>query len=457
MHILIVDDEKLVRAGLERALRGEHQVLVAQNYAEAINHLSKQVVDLAFVDLQLSNGESDPSGLRLIETMRAENSAMTIIVMTGLDDTDLIARCFDLGATDYLFKPLLEKQVRLAVSKSKILHRLLRQNQSLQVQKSESDFINGVQSQARCMLDLLKKLSKLRGRPESVLIRGETGAGKDVLANFLHKQEEDLDRPFIAVNCAAISQTLAESQLFGHRKGAFSGATENRIGFIEAANGGDLFLDEIATLNLEIQAKLLRALENREITPVGQTSSKKISFRLIAATNENLDQMVKDKLFREDLLARLREVSVVIPPLRERIEDIPALIEYFLRDRGHSSKTISPEAMNFCMLYRWPENIRELRHVINSAALFSETDTITRRDIEAQIAVPELTSESEQGPGLKTEPSLVEGAFLKMAAEYEQGLVRAAIEKTGNDSAAARFLGIPRSTLRSKKNQWGWV
>ncbi|MBI4924519.1 MAG: sigma-54-dependent Fis family transcriptional regulator [Bdellovibrio sp.] len=396
MRILVIDDEKLVRTMIQSQLQMKHSLVTADSADAARLLLEKYAVDLIFLDLQLDQSE-EPAGLSLLRDIRVLNPNVIIIVMTGLDDSKLIGRCFELGATDYFFKPIVPEKLELVIQKSKIVQQLIRQNQTMRSHVGQKVFSKTeIKTKSPKFQRILDQAKKLKGKNISILLLGETGVGKEIMAQHIWSLENDPCRPFIPVNCAAITPTLAESELFGHKKGSFSGAIENRIGKFEQADGGDIFLDEVATLSLESQQKLLRVLNNGEITPVGQNVPKKVNCRVIAATNEDLETIVKEKLFREDLLFRLNQITLRIPPLRERKEDIPELINGFLLEAGYTHITLSQDAMAFCVEYSWSGNIRELKAVIQTAAILSDSNTLETADLRAQTRII---------PGLKTDLS----------------------------------------------------
>ena len=429
---------------------------MASSYREALEALERGVFDLVFVDLNLDNND-ELTGTKLIPEIRKNAPSTILIAMTGLEDPDLIAQCYKLGASDYIFKPIVPKTIGLLIERAKTTHRLIRQNRSLKTQAGERLVEKmTLTTKSERFQSVIDRAKKLKGASESVLIRGESGVGKDVMAQFLWSLEEDDSRPYVPVDCGAITSSLAESELFGHRKGAFTGATESRVGKFEEADGGDLFLDEIATLPLTTQNKFLRFLNNGEITLVGQNLPKKVDVRVIAATNEPLEEMVKAKTFREDILFRLKQVTITIPPLRERKEDIPDLVATFLKPKG---KSISADALQFCIGYHWPGNIRELRDTVRAAALFADGDEITVQDLHSQvesgIAATSTDSKSTQALETSLDDPKVKGNFNQLSREFEQRLVKFALERAGTDTGAAKFLGIPRSTLRSKLRLWG--
>ena len=449
MKILIVDDETLVRRTLQAAIESEggHEVFAADGLEEAANILEAETIDLVFTDLSLDDGP-ERAGLRLIKALHDQSPATVTVAMTGHDEEDLVEMCLRAGASDYILKPIDAEKLKQALRKAPVLHRLLRKAQNLKAQVGKDALkLVELKSKSKAFQAVLDTAKKLRGTAQSVLIRGENGTGKEVLARYLWSLEGDDARPFIAVNCGAIPSTLAESELFGHKKGSFTGATDNRTGKFEAANKGDLFLDELATLPMEVQVKLLRALATGEITPVGQEKSKKVVCRVITATNENLEEMIKAKTFREDLFFRVKQFSLVLPPLRERKEDILDLANLFLSQTPH--KRLSKAAESLLLSYPWPGNVRELRSAMEVAAVLSDGNEIQQGDISPhlqQTSAPVLQQAMPSGAADIDENALA-GNFHHLLREFEAKMIDIALKKCGSENAAAKFLGIPRSTL----------
>ncbi|MGE4232059.1 MAG: sigma-54-dependent transcriptional regulator [Bacteriovoracia bacterium] len=461
MKILVVDDEPLVRSTLKRLLLEKHQVVFATSIEEAEKILDSELIDLAFVDLQLEDYEK-LSGIELLSTIQKISPATISIVMTGwedaLNDAKVVQKCIELGAVDYLAKPVENYKLQIVIEKAKIFRRLIAQNRSLRAHCSQ-DAMKPLELNTRsaAFQQVLDKAKKLKNRNVSILIRGESGVGKDLLAKYLWSLEGDDARPFIPVNCAVITPSTADSELFGHKRGTFTDAKQDRKGKFEDAHGGDIFLDEVATLSMEVQQKLLRVLNDGEYVPLGANKPKRSLCRVIAATNENLEQLVKEKLFREDLLFRLNTVTLTVPPLRERKEDIPSLISLFLADAGMSDKALDKEAIEFCVQYRWPGNIRELRNTVWTAALLSDSQFITKQEIRANLQILDEVSSGETATVQFSEPdfdeSSIKGRFTALVACYEGRLIEYAISKTGSETTAAKLLGIPRSTLNWKRRQ----
>jgi DNA-binding NtrC family response regulator len=449
MRILVVDDDALIRKTLRAAIEsdGSHSVSSASSLDEAFQILEREVFDVVFTDLTLDDGP-DRAGIKLLKELSKRSPGTVPIAMTGHDEEALVDECLKAGACDYLLKPLDQAMLHQALRKAPAIHRVLRKTQSLKSQagKDAPEKLE-LTSKSPAFNSLLEKARKLRGTGQSILIRGESGAGKEVLARYLWSLEDDETRPFIAVNCGAITATLAESELFGHKKGAFSGATDTRAGKFESAHEGDLFLDELATLSMDIQVKLLRVLSTGDITPVGQDTSKKVSCRVITATNEPLEEMIKGKTFREDLFFRVKQFTLTIPPLRERREDILDLAQQFLK-ASNSEKKLSRDAESLLLSYSWPGNVRELKSAIEVAAILSDTNEIGVDDIRPQLM-------DSTGPTLekaipssgKIDEAAIQGRFNQLVRELESQLIDTAMNKCGSENAAAKYLGIPRSTL----------
>ncbi len=454
MRILIVDDQALIRKSIQAVIQsapgGEgHSIFMAGSKEEALELLETQIIDLAFLDLNLGD-DSKPEGIELLRELRVSQPNTVPIIVTGHEETAIIEECLKLGAADYLIKPFNEELLRQVLRKAPVVHRLLRKNETYKsrVETAKPSRFH-LQSKSPAYLKVLEQAKKFRGTDHSLLIRGESGSGKEVLAQFLWDQENDDSRPMIPVNCGAITPTLAESEFFGHKKGSFTGATEHRTGKFESADGGDLFLDELATLGMEIQVKLLRALGTGEIFPVGQDKPKKVKCRVIAATNENLEEMIKAKTFREDLLFRIKQFTLTLPPLRERKDDILDLANYFLKEKNYLDKSFSKNAEAFLLSYSWPGNIRELKSAVEVAAVLSDGAQIQVSDLKPHLiqsstetAAPQLQTLSSQ-----LEDHEIEGNFQHLVRGFERKLIERALEKSGSESAAAKFLGIPRSTL----------
>lgn len=349
---------------------------------------------------------------------------------------------------------------------------LFRQQQTFRQQASGYAVSSlGISTKSPPFQRVLKQARKLAHTSLSVLILGETGVGKEVMARYLWSLEEDDSRPLVTLDASTIPPELVASTLFGHAKGAFTGATERHIGCIQAAHGGDLFLDEVANMPLSVQQQLLRALQEHKVRPVGSSQEIEVHFRLICATNGDLETLVRRSLFREDLYFRIKRAVLHIPPLRERKEDIPDLLDTFLIRYGQGRKQLAPDALAFALEYPWPGNVREMQAVVETLAQTSEGEFISAADFAAQIQAPGTSSRPPLDDAYSTallerspsdtaafglDDQMIQGSYKRLQMEFEQTMVRLALHKTGSEKKAAQYLGIPRSTLMSKCLGWGW-
>lgn len=461
MNILVVDDEALVRKTLQSQIESDskdHRVFTADSLDEALETLENENIDLVLTDLTLDDSP-ERAGLKLLKAISEHWAGTVAVAMTGHDEDPLVEQCLKAGAADYILKPIDAGMLRQVVRKAPVLHRLLRKNQNLRNQAGRNAMKSfELKSKSPVFNEILERARKLKGSGKSVLIRGESGAGKEILARYLWSIEGDDSRPFVPVNCGAIMSTLAESELFGHKRGAFSGATDHRTGKFESAHGGDIFLDELATLGSDIQVKLLRVLATGEISPVGQDTVKKVSCRVITATNEDLETMIQAKTFREDLLFRVKQFTLTIPPLRERREDILDLANHFLNESGYRDKRIGGSAQKLLLTYSWPGNVRELKSAIEVAAVFADGSELTAQDIRPQLQTgdqPLLPQALPSAASDEIDPAILEGNFKHLVNEFEQKLIATAMKKAGSEAAAAKFLGVPRSTLGDIRRRSG--
>lgn len=477
MRILVVDDDKLtqlaVKASLENSvLRGAsnvpNEVTLAGSVQEAIHCLAQHRFDIAFIDIRMGpRPQGNTAGIELLEIIRAEQPMLVPIMMTSVDDPKTIEKCLRGGAADYIFKPFNHDSVHLLMLKAQAFHSLSRQTQTLRIQAGRRAASQvRLTTKSAAFQRVLEQAERLAHTSLSVLIVGETGVGKELLARHIWSLENDDSRPMVTLDSSTIPGDLVESTLFGHTKGAFTGATQSHVGCIPAAHGGDLFFDELANMPLSVQQKLLRALQEHKVRPVGSTQEVEVQFRLIAATNANLEKMVQRGEFREDLFFRIRRSVLRIPPLRERQEDIADLIELFLNRYGMGRKRLAPDALAFAISYPWPGNVRELEGVIETLAHMTIGDVISKEDLAAQLGPPPQRlppAGANPFPSVATEKRpfdldehVIERNFKRLQTEFEQTMVRLALRKAGSENKAAQYLGIPRSTLVSKRLAWGW-
>lgn len=450
--ILIVDDESFICENLQRILEEErYRTVTAQNGADALASLKKESVDLVFLDLNLP----DMTGLEVLKKVKEWDPDLLVIIMTGYASVESAVEALKIGAYDYIKKPFKADVIKLIV-------RLALETQSLKrevtVLKKQHDGLLGDQpviAESPPFIDVLKEAGEVAKHPETtVLITGESGTGKELVARMVHNLSSRANRPFVEVNCAALPENLLESELFGHESGAFTGAKGRKIGLFEAANGGTIFLDEMGEIDPGLQAKLLRVLEDKKIRRLGGTQLHEINLRIIAATNQDLKEAVRQKRFREDLYYRLHIVPLHLPPLRERLEDISALSKYFLseyaRKFGRKFQGIGPEALRLLLGYRWPGNVRELRHVIERICIMYDAETLKAEHLPKEL-VQDCNEAAECAPAFDF-PIPPEGIDLdEVVDKFTLHLIRKVLQLTdGNISQAAKLLGIPRSTFRTR-------
>jgi DNA-binding NtrC family response regulator len=445
--LLVVDDEPIVGAVMKRVAEpAGFEVVVCSSAAEAVATLSRRPADMAFVDLRMP----DTNGIGLLRQIRDTVPSCEVVLMSGFATIDSAVEAVKLGARDYLTKPLdfdrvtaLLKHVREEVARRQ---RLLRTESRL---AKELEY-HGMLGRSAAMQEVFSLIRRLAPHVRTVLITGETGTGKELVARALHQQGPRRSRRFVTVNCSAVVETLFESELFGHVRGAFSGATEQKAGLFEMAHQGTLFLDEIGELPLTLQAKLLRVLENGEVQRVGAVEPRRVDTCVFAATNRDLQQDVAAGRFRSDLLFRLNAVEVKLPPLRNRREDIPYLTSAFVADCARRLKKpvlgVTPAAERILANRAWDGNVRELRNVIERACMLSEGSLLTERDVTRD---PVASGPAEAGAVTE---GLVPGTLDRMERERIVDVLRTV---AGNKQAAARILGVSRRAFYRRLERYG--
>ncbi len=447
IRILIVDDEKPARYAMAKALNPTvYDIAEADGGAAALEMLRQQPVDLVFLDLNMPT----MGGQQVLEQLGDLIDHMDVVVVTADDSVASAVHCMRLGAVDYLTKPYEVESVRAIarrVTKRVELQQRLDQLQSQLDQKQAFGALVGV---SKPMRDLFSQLQRAARAPIAILVRGETGTGKELIAREIHRLSDRSDGPFVAVNTAAIAESLAESELFGHVRGAFTGADVERHGVFEQADGGTLFLDEIGDMPLPTQTKILRALQEREIQRVGSAKPIPVDVRVITATHQDLAVAIEEGRFRQDLYFRIRGIELLVPPLRRRREDIILLASYFL-DRLASKTGATPQlgshAVDRLLSHHWPGNVRELEQVITSAAVMAEEGQIRVADLG--LAGADVQDEPYDFAGLLDLP-LTEAKAQLVETFERQAIERALSQHGGNVSAAARQLGIHRQSLQQK-------
>ena len=450
--VLIVDDEKHTREGLRRLLENDYDVYIAGDITGAMDVLEREQVDVLLTDLRLGNED----GMTLIDRALKMARPPICIMMTAYGSVDVAVEAMKRGAYDFVTKPLNLDKVELLIARAVRSRKIEQENRALREQVDERYGLENIWGDSLALHDVLDTLKQVAPSSANVLIEGESGTGKELAAHAIHNLSRRNKAKFVVVHCAALAPQLLESELFGHEKGAFTGAHERRIGRFEQANGGTLFLDEIGEIDSSTQVKLLRVMsEDRAFERVGGNQTLRADVRLIAATNKNLEQLVREGKFRDDLYFRLNVVRIVMPPLRERKEDIPILVRGFLRHFCKENQKplldLTPEAMDALLAYDWPGNIRELRTAIEHGVVMATGKQITLRDLPG--ALRELATAKLPGGVSPTEAFGEKSSPLDLH-ETERRLIAQALAATnGNITAAAKKLGISRRTLHRKINE----
>jgi len=401
--ILVVDDEEIVCLSCQRVLTEEgYEVHTRLGGQEGLQLLAEEPCDLAIVDLKMPGMD----GLELLQAIKRDHPHMPVIMITGFSTVESAVEAMKAGAYDYLPKPFTPDQVAMVVKKALDNRSMMLENLYLRGELQSKYRFENIVGNSQKMQDLYRLVAKVAPTNSTVLITGESGTGKELIARAVHYNSLRKERQFIPVDCAVLSENLLESELFGHVKGSFTGAIVTKPGLFEVADGGSLFLDEIGNISLAMQSKLLRVIQEREFTPVGGTKLKKVDIRLIAATNKDLGEKIKEGTFREDLFYRLNIVPIHLPPLRERQEDIPLLAHHFLtkycREMDKSPKRISPTAMEMLIRYSWPGNVRELENIVERVVIMTDEEEIQPRHFpfslpesheEISFSVPKTSDE----------------------------------------------------------------
>lgn len=463
--ILIVDDDKSIRYSLKRMMEGKFSVITAQNGEEASNRFKEDLPDLVIMDIKMPGR----NGIDVLKEIKSVDPKSLVIIMTAYGTTETAIEAMKYGAFDYILKPFPIPEMKRLIEKALSLRKLMKQEVTytpLASQEGEEERIVGSASK---MQEIYKMIGQIAPSNVTVLLRGESGTGKELLARAIYHHSRRSNQPFLPVNCAAIPDTLLESELFGHEKGAFTGASSRRIGKLEQCQGGTIFLDEIGDMSLSTQAKLLRVLQDRSFERLGGMETIRVDLRFIVATNKDLEEAISSGGFREDLYYRLNVVSIQIPPLRERKEDLPELTSYFLKKSNRELKKgvagIAPSAMEKITSYGWPGNVRQLENALKRAMVLCQGEWILedqlylergeekrgtgeelgRKPIEDLLDI--LFEELSSAPARSQDPDMI--------SSLEKGLILRALQKTkGNQVQAALLLGINRSTLRGKMERY---
>ena len=435
--LLVADDDRVARELLVEVLAGEgHRVRAAGGGEECLRLAEAEPLDMALVDLRMP----DLDGLAVLKRLAAMQPGLPVVILTAFATIETAIEAVRAGAYDYLSKPFRMEEIKLVVRRTLEARRLARENLQYRQELRARDRFESLVGQSHQMVEIYTRVARVARLDTTVLIQGETGTGKELVARAIHDASPRADRPFVVVDCAALPETLFESELFGHERGAFTGASTARRGLLETSSGGTCFLDEIGELTGALQAKLLRTLQERTIRRVGGNEPIPVDVRLVAATNRDLRKLVAEGGFRDDLYYRLNVVTITVPPLRERLQDVPLLAQHFLEKlaaaTGGPPKRLAPEALALLAAYQWPGNVRELEHVIERAVALASSEMLLADDFP-----PQLRAEPDRAP-----PSLPTARMT--LEEVKRWYVTKVLEEAGgNKLRAAELLGIDRRTL----------
>lgn len=434
LNILVIDDEESMRDSCRQMLSREgYNVKVAKDGYKGLKLMEKGSFDIVILDLKMPG----ISGIEVLEKIKSSSPETIVIVITGYPTVQSAVTAMKLGAYDFLPKPFKPEELKVIIKRAEEKRKLVIENIYLHEQLNEYIGMDEIIGESEGMIKIKELIRKVAPTDSTILISGESGTGKEVVARAIHRNSERKNKPFVPVDCGGIVESLFESELFGHIKGSFTGAIATRHGKFELANSGTIFFDEIGNISIDVQGKLLRTIQEREVTKVGSTQTVKIDVRIISATNKNLMKAIGDETFREDLFYRLSVIPIHLPPLRERRDDIPILANYFLnkynRKRKKGIKTISAKAMNELTVYDWPGNVRELQNIVERAVVLAKGDTIESADLFY--------------PSLKNREKPLDSTLESVEREHISKILEVC---NWNKSKSARLLKIDRKTLRLK-------
>ncbi len=444
-RVLVIDDEEAIRDAVSQVLRKEgYEVKVAKDGSEGLALFGSESFQVVFLDLKLPGVR----GMDVLARIKEASPETPVIIITGYASIESAVEAMKRGSFDYLAKPFTPEEIRVVTAKALESRKVQMENIYLREELASRSQFDMVVGQSKLMRQVLDVVCRVSPTETTVLITGESGTGKELIAREIHRHSYRRNGPFVVVDCGALVETLFESELFGHVKGSFTGAHETKHGRFEVANGGTIFFDEVSNISLNVQAKLLRAIQEREVTKIGSSKPIKVDVRILAATNEDLAEAVQQKKFREDLFYRLSVVPVHVPPLRERKEDIPPLVEHFIHKYNKRAKKniagISPQALKALADYDWPGNIRELENTIERAVVLSKTNGLDIEDIMYH--------------GISSVASILApiGGKYRTLEEIEKEYIRAVLrDQHSNKSRTASVLGIDRKTLWAKLKKYG--
>ena len=450
-RVLLVDDEPRVRASLRTVLEPTYEILEAADAAEGLKSFKHDAPDLVLLDVILPGTD----GLAALQTMRTENRAVPVLMLTGTKSVKTAVDAMKLGAADYLSKPFDVEELQIVIERTLGKQELEQEVRQLRAQVVQRYAFHNLIGKSPAMQEIYAKIEQVADSRTTVLVTGESGTGKELVAKAIHYNSARRERPFVALNCAALPETLIESELFGHEKGSFTDATARRVGQFELAHTGTLFLDEIGDLSAATQAKLLRVLQEREFTRVGGVQSIKVDVRIVAATNKNLDEMVRKNQFREDLYYRINVIALYLPPLRERGEDIALLAKHFLAKRIEEEKRPPQEftksSLELISHYPWPGNVREMENIIEQAFIWSKgSDVITPEHL------PNILRTDTRSTSLRDDTLAGRLSLEKAVMEFEREIILDALKRTTYvQTHAAAMLGISRRMLKYRMDTLG--
>ena len=451
-RILVVDDEMIVCESCQRILQEDsYEVECVSSGKEAIEKMKANPFDIVITDLKMPGVD----GMEVLKSIREDYPDTVVIMITGFSTVETAVEAMKLGAFDYIPKPFTPDEVSIVVKKAIEKRSLLLENIYLRQELQEKYGFHNIVGKSKRMQEIYRIIAKVAMTDSTVLIYGQSGTGKELIARAVHFNSPRREKPFVPLDCAVLSENLLESELFGHIRGSFTGAVSTKPGLFEVADGGTLFLDEVGNISLAIQAKLLRVLQEREFTPVGGTKAKKVDIRLIAATNKDLEKMIHEETFREDLYYRLNIVPIPLPLLKDRQEDIPLLASHFLKkyaeEMGKTIKGLTPEAMKRLMRYPWPGNVRELENVIERSVVMIDDEMVRSEHLILPRAQEKEEPDEVQAPHTSDELKEVKKHLReKVVEEVERAFVMSALERNNwNVTRAAEEVGMLRPNFQA--------
>ena len=446
--VLVIDDERNTREGLAKAFRHKYDLLLAEDAGRGLDILGRETVDVVLTDLRMPGID----GMTFTREVSSRDDAPLVIMFTAYGSLQTAVEAMKVGAYDYLTKPINLDNLEMVIDRGLDSRALRAENEALRQQLDERYGFESIIGSAKAMIDVFETVRQVAPARSTVLLTGASGTGKELIANAIHQMSPRSSQPFVVMHCAALNPNLLESELFGHEKGAYTGAHEQTAGRFEKADGGTLFLDEIGDVDASTQVKLLRVLESHTFERVGGSSPIEVDVRLIAATNRDLKEIVSQGRFREDLYYRLNVVNIRLPSLRERRQDIPLLLDHYLRvfaeENGKTLSGLTPEAIKVLDAYSWPGNVRELRNCVERMVVMARGASLTLKDVPVDVRT--AVADALDAGGAGSETAADPGTELDIDTQERNLIVKALRETNGNRTAAAKKLGISRRTLHRK-------